>query len=178
MGKELFPRYAKRNKERQKEEGSKFGRGIKKETLVANKTKDKQDDSKRTSAQVGKAVNLSHLRNISLEKKIETQVTDLLQNTFSFKYLIIQGQEKRMGSSGIESRLIGTVSECKECQPSINWLGNNSPKSKIRDSGLWLYQHLSNPPISESDKKDLVIFHKHTKEWFNSQSISNTNETQ
>lgn len=123
-------------------------------------------------------VELSHLRNISLEKKIETQVTDLLQNTFSFKYLIIQGQEKRMGSSGIESRLIGTVSECKECQPSINWLGNNSPKSKIRDSGLWLYQHLSNPPISESDKKDLVIFHKHTKEWFNSQSISNTNETQ
>ena len=40
---------------------------------------------------------LSHLRNIPLEKKIETQVTNLLQNNFSFKYLIVKGQEKTNG---------------------------------------------------------------------------------
>ena len=112
---------------------------------------------------------LSHLRNIPLEKKIETQVTNLLQNNFSFKYLIVKGQEKRMGSKGIESRLIGTLSECEECLPSDNWLGHHSPVSKIKNSGLWLYQHLSDPSISDSDKNDLLEFHKHTKEWFDSQ---------
>tara|TARA_Y100000590_G_scaffold401626_1_gene486638 strand:- start:126 stop:839 length:714 start_codon:yes stop_codon:yes gene_type:complete len=114
-------------------------------------------------------IELSDLRDIPLEKKIETQVTSLLQNNFSFKYLIVKGQEKRMGSKGIESRLIGTLSECGECLPSDDWLGHHSPVSKIRDSGLWLYQHLSDPPISDSDKNDLLEFRKYTKEWFDSQ---------
>ena len=70
-----------------------------------------------------------------------------------------------MGSKGIESRLIGTLSECEECLPSDNWLGHHSPVSKIKNSGLWLYQHLSDPSISDSDKNDLLEFHKHTKEW-------------
>jgi len=111
----------------------------------------------------------SHLRNVKFEKKIETQVTKLLQNNFSFKYLIVEGQEKRMGSKGIERRLIGTLSQCGECTPSKEWLGNHSPVSKIRNSGLWLYQHLSDPPISKSDKTELLQFVKSTKEWMSTQ---------
>lgn len=109
----------------------------------------------------------SHLRDVKFEREIETQVTKLLQNNFSFKYLIVEGQEKRMGSKGIESRLIGTLSQCDACTSSKEWLGNHSPVSKIRDSGLWLYQHLADPPISESDKTKLLQFVKSTKEWIN-----------
>ncbi len=97
----------------------------------------------------------SHLRDIELEKKIEIKVTNLLRENFSFKYLIVEGQEKRMGSKGIESKLIGTLSHCEKCKQSKNWLGNYSPVSKINSSGLWLYQHLSDPPISLSDKEEL-----------------------
>ncbi len=111
----------------------------------------------------------SHLRDVELERKIETRVTKLLHDNFSFKYLIVEGQEKRMGSKGIESRLIGTLSQCTDCKPSKEWLGNYSPVSKIRNSGLWLYQHLSDPSISESDKSELLEFVKFTKKWMDSQ---------
>ncbi len=112
---------------------------------------------------------LSDQRNIKLERKIEAQVTTLLQYNFSFKYLIIKGQERRIGSKGIESRLIGTLSQCDKCMPSKEWLGNHSPVSKIRDSGLWQYQHLTKSPISESDKTQLLEFVESTKEWMGTQ---------
>lgn len=111
----------------------------------------------------------SHKRDVTFEREIESQVTKLLRNNFSFKYLIVEGQEKRMGSKGIESRLIGTLSQCSECNPSKEWLGNYSPVSKIRNSGLWLYQHLSEPPISDSDKTELLQFVKLTKKWMDTQ---------
>jgi len=111
----------------------------------------------------------SHLRDIQFEKEIETQVTKLLHDNFSFKYLIVDGQEKRMGSKGIESRLIGTLSQCTACIPSKEWLGNNSSVLKIRKSGLWLYQHLSDPPISELDKTELLQYVKIIKDWISTQ---------
>jgi len=51
--------------------------------------------------------------------------------------------DERIGSKGLESKLIGTVSGCTRCKPSVSWLGNYSPKKQIRASGLWLTQHLN-----------------------------------
>ena len=77
----------------------------------------------------------------------------------------MEGQEKRMGSKGIESKLIGTLSHCEKCKPSRNWLGNYSSVSKISSSGLWLYQHLSDPPISQSDKEEIQSMIKETQQY-------------
>jgi hypothetical protein len=71
--------------------------------------------------------NQSQLRNIEKEKNIESQITELIRKRFYFRFISIEGQEKRMGKTGIESRLIGTVTACKFCKPSNSWLGKFSP---------------------------------------------------
>jgi hypothetical protein len=72
--------------------------------------------------------NHSHLRNIQKERDVESQITELLRNRFYFRFIPLEGQEKRMGKIGIESRLIGTVTSCKLCKASDYWLGKFSTK--------------------------------------------------
>jgi len=108
---------------------------------------------------------LSHLRDIDLEKRIETQITNSLRKHFSFRYLIVEGEEGRMGAKGLESKLIGTVAQCDVCKPSSNWLGNHSPKHQIKSSGLWLSQHLDSPPMNESDRNYVSKCLKDTMNW-------------
>jgi hypothetical protein len=96
--------------------------------------------------------NFSHLRDVDKEKQIEAEITRILRQTFSFRYIAIQGQERRMGTEGLERALIGTVAGCHSCRPSPGWLGHHSPKEKVRTSGLWLAHHLRAAPITENDK--------------------------
>jgi len=91
-------------------------------------------------------------RDIALEIQVENQTTKILRNNFSFRFIEIADQEQRMGKKGIESRLIGTLSHCRLCKPSSQWLGNFSPKKQIQESGLWLIQHLSSDGINDADK--------------------------
>jgi hypothetical protein len=91
-----------------------------------------------------------------LEQEIEEQITEILRKNFAFKYIVIEDQGERMGSSGLESRLIGTLSRCSMCNPSPSWLGNFSPKEAIKESGLWLIQHLTSSGITDHDKE--IIF--------------------
>jgi hypothetical protein len=73
----------------------------------------------------------------------------------------------------LESSLIGTLAHCNLCKPSEKWLGNYSPKQQIRDSGLWLVQHLKANGIKEKDKEVILNAIKRTKEWIaNSSSAS------
>jgi hypothetical protein len=50
-----------------------------------------------------------HLRDIDKEKRLETEVTRILREMFSFRYISIEGQERRMGGQGLEKALIGTI---------------------------------------------------------------------
>lgn len=109
-----------------------------------------------------------HMRNIPKEKMIESEVTKLLRNQFSFRFIIVDSQLERMGSSGLESSLIGTVAQCKLCGPSSNWLGSHSPKIEIAESGLWLSQHLNADAINENDKIAISNAIEKTKEWVGS----------
>jgi len=93
-----------------------------------------------------------HKRNIAFEKKIEQMITKRLKDNFSFTYIEIDDQDQRMGKKGLESRLIGTLSHCRLCDPSPKWLGRFSPKKAIKESGLWLIQHLNNEGIRKTDK--------------------------
>ena len=91
-----------------------------------------------------------HLRNIQKERQVENEVTRLLRKDFSIRYVALEGQGRRMGSMGLEAALIGTLAQCDDCAPSRNWLGRYSPVGRIRESGLWLVQHLGVPGMTNT----------------------------
>jgi hypothetical protein len=104
------------------------------------------------------------LRNIQKEKDIEKKITQILRKKFSFRFIIVDNQVERMGTNGLERRLIGTVSRCSFCKASSNWLGKYSPKKQVKESGLWIVQHLGASGLDESDKETILNVIKKTKE--------------
>lgn len=106
-----------------------------------------------------------HIRDTAKEEKIETEVTGELREHFSFRFIILESQIERMGTGGLEGRLIGTVAKCTGCGPSKMWLGCSSPKGKIRDSGLWLVQHLNSPVITNTDRQTISSAIDATLKW-------------
>ena len=55
----------------------------------------------------------------------------------------------------IESRITSTVSLCDDCKPSTSWLGLDSTKQKIRESGLWQVNELYKTPFDSEELKKL-----------------------
>jgi hypothetical protein len=94
----------------------------------------------------------SHLVDWCKQEETEKQVTAYIQGHFSFVVFGIAEKTKRLS---IESKIISTVSWCKDCHPSYNWLGLHSPKPKICQSGLWLVNELYKEPLSEVDLAEL-----------------------
>jgi hypothetical protein len=86
------------------------------------------------------------------QKEIEKRVTKYIQDNFSFVVFQIDEKDKRLN---FESKIISTVSLCEVCNPSKNWLGNSSPKEKIRKSGIWLVNELWKTPLSDKDMIEL-----------------------
>ena len=86
------------------------------------------------------------------QKEIEKRVTKFIQDNFSFVVFRIDDKDKRLY---FESRIISTVSLCEECKPSENWLGNFSPKEKIRKSGLWIVNEIWKKPLNDEDMIEL-----------------------
>lgn len=87
------------------------------------------------------------------QRHVEEAVTKHLRTHMSFAVIPIQEAAQRLK---LESRLISTISLCEECQPSRNWLGNFSPKDKIRESGLWIVNELYKDPLSPDDREVLL----------------------
>jgi hypothetical protein len=96
---------------------------------------------------------LSHNRDIEKEKIIESEISKILRESFYFRFIELEGEDIRIGSKGLESRLIGTVSLCYSCKASESWLGKYSPIPVIANGNLWLSQHLRSTTINETDKK-------------------------
>jgi hypothetical protein len=92
--------------------------------------------------------NYGIMRNIQKEKEIESAITKILREKFSFRFIPLEDQVKRIGRSGIEGKLIGTIASCNLCKASDNWLGKYSPIPQIRNGKLWLSQHLNSPGLS------------------------------
>jgi hypothetical protein len=89
---------------------------------------------------------------IDKQKEIEKEVTQYIQNNFSFVVFEVEDKDLRLE---LEQKIISTISLCNECRPSDNWFGLNSPKKKIRESGLWLVNGLYKEPMSLEDMKNL-----------------------
>jgi hypothetical protein len=87
---------------------------------------------------------------ISAQKlaEVEREVTAYMHAAFSFAVLAVEDPRERLA---LESKIISTLSLCEECRPSAEWLGNHSPKEKIRGSGLWLVNELYKTPLSSAD---------------------------
>jgi hypothetical protein len=100
------------------------------------------------------------MRNINKEKELEEKITRIIRERFSFRFIVLNGQAERIM---LERALIGTLASCKLCRPSENWLGNYSPIPEIRESGLWLTQHLNAKPINERDKEVILNAIERTK---------------
>lgn len=91
---------------------------------------------------------------IDRDKQLQTEleVSKFIQDNFSFVVIRIDDSDKRLE---LESKIISTVSLCNECYPSDSWLGNHSPKKKIRQSGLWQVNELNKEPLSGRDMTEL-----------------------
>jgi hypothetical protein len=84
----------------------------------------------------------------SKQTEIENQVSEYMRSRMRVAVLEVPDKEQRLL---LESRIISTVSLCEECAPSEGWLGQHSPKHKIRDSGLWQVNELYKTPFSEEE---------------------------
>ncbi len=96
----------------------------------------------------------SELIDFVKQKEVERKVTKCIQENFWFVVFEVDDKRKRLD---LEAKIISTVSLCKDCSPSENWLGNFSPKEKIRKSGLWLVNELWKTPLSEKEIEELKI---------------------
>lgn len=90
--------------------------------------------------------------NSKKQTEIEKQVSNYIRDNISFVIIPIENIEQRLE---FESKIISTVSLCKECFSSKKWLGLSSPENNIRISGLWQKQHLFKTPLNEKDFKIL-----------------------
>ena len=86
-------------------------------------------------------------------RTVESDVTAYIRERFSFVAFRIDDASSRLS---LESELISTVSLCKECGPSADWLGLHSPKEKVRTSGLWLVNELGKVPLDVEDLRSLA----------------------
>ena len=70
------------------------------------------------------------------QKEVEGNVSQYIQKNISFVVKEVNDKEERLQ---LESKLIATISLCKECKPSEKWLGLHVPtkQEKIKESGLW-----------------------------------------
>jgi hypothetical protein len=84
---------------------------------------------------------------------IEADVTRHLQTNMSFVVFSVPDKAERLR---LESRMISTLSICRECLPSATWLGSASPKDRIRQTGLWLVNELFKEPLTDGDLRLLA----------------------
>ena len=90
----------------------------------------------------------SNMIDLDRFQAIERRVTAYIQKNVTFIVFEVPDRTRRLE---LESRLISTVSRCKECEPSADWLGMRSPKTRIRESGLWQIQKLYKTPLTPRD---------------------------
>lgn len=86
-------------------------------------------------------------------KKTEDTVSKYIRENFSFVVISEKDVNERLK---IESKIISSISKCTDCHPSASWLGNFSPKEKIRKSGLWLVNELWKEPFNEQELKNFI----------------------
>lgn len=94
------------------------------------------------------------LLDIETQRQIEQEVSQYIQENFSFTVFKVSSKEQRLD---LESKIISSISLCNECKPTDDWLGNSSPVDKIRKSGLWLVQGLYKQPLELEELNNMIL---------------------
>lgn len=86
------------------------------------------------------------------ETQIEKRISSYIRTNLSFCVFKVDTKEERLFW---ESKIVSTLAKSTELKPSANWFGNNSPKEKIRLSGLWQVNELYNESLTEQEFEQL-----------------------
>lgn len=86
-------------------------------------------------------------------REVESRVSNYIREQFSFAVVEEPDRERRLH---LEKGLIAAVAQCACCQPSEGWAGHHSPIETIRESGLWLTQHVGALPLPASRAQALM----------------------
>jgi len=78
----------------------------------------------------------------------EVNISNRIQANFTFILVKVDNSDYR---NRLRKKLIATVAQCRDCGPSKNWLGNNSPRPQIGIFGLWQVQCLGGQEINDDD---------------------------
>lgn len=92
-------------------------------------------------------------RDMEKERKVEREITKILQGRFSLRFVTLEEQGNREGQDSLKARLIGTLAQCPACYPSLKWLGRHSPDERIAASGLWQTQFLRAALLDAATRK-------------------------
>lgn len=87
------------------------------------------------------------------ELRLEDEISEYIQSDFSFCVIEETDKESRLYW---ESKIASTLA-ASSSKPSSSWLGNFSPKEKIRSSGLWQENKLNLPCLTENELNELKI---------------------
>lgn len=93
-----------------------------------------------------------NLLDLDFEKRIEKRISDYIQNNLSFCVFRVDTKEQRLFW---ESKIVSTLAKSSKLHPSKNWLGNYSPKDKIKASGLWQVNELYNEALTATELETL-----------------------
>ncbi|RWN37529.1 hypothetical protein [Mesorhizobium sp.] len=89
------------------------------------------------------------------QDKVEAEVSDYITKNLSFAVLEVEAGQMRLQ---LESSLLATIAQCKECEASGNWLGRNHPnRLSFGTIGLWNVQGLKGPPMTEREVEMLQL---------------------
>lgn len=94
----------------------------------------------------------SKLLDMNFEKQVEKQISSYIQTNLSFCVFRVEDKEQRLFW---ETTIVSTLAQSNELKPSPEWLGNYSPKDKIRESGLWQVNGLNSNCLSEQKIDEL-----------------------
>ena len=89
---------------------------------------------------------------LDFETQIETRISRYMQINLSFCVFRIDTKEERLFW---ESKIVSTLAKSNELKPSLNWIGNDSTKEKIRASGLWQVNELYKDSLTEQEFEQL-----------------------
>lgn len=82
---------------------------------------------------------------------VEAEVSRLLRTRFAFRVVAVADPGRR---KVVEERLIATLAQCRECQPSSAWLGSYAYAHAMRESGLWNTLSVNGPRLTASRLED------------------------
>lgn len=89
-----------------------------------------------------------HLFNEEYQKSIEREVSWYIKENFSFCTIRVDNKDYRLK---LKAKLVATIAQCKDCGPTNNWFGLNSPVQRIKESGVWQEKEVDGDQITVDD---------------------------